>query len=203
MRCRSAPERGKHVCRRHRGPGAVAEILHGRYSRAFGALQDRFLEFLGDTETLRVEPDLAVQSLVVEELVARAVDGDSPDWRQKLAKLVELHRKEERKDDGDPDGIMHAIFAEIEQGAERSLALVEAAKLADMRANRAQKERALMARESETLSRAAVMHAFGVIFDAIQTEVPGEEGHRIVGRCQAALVGATGWGRGGEDPPSQ
>lgn len=190
--CKRAPATGRTRCKLHGGASlsgpASPTWKHGRYSKVLGPLREAFIEHLAREDLLAVAPDLALLDVVSGELLARALEGDSPGFRKDALALWRSFREAGASGD---EGRTRALGMELDRlltdGYSRSRALLEASDLARKRAGIAQSEKRndLMAERNYT--EATVLASYARIIALIQAALPGRPGSALVDRIASEV----------------
>lgn len=163
-------------CKTH-GGGALAQpavVSTGLYSKHLSRLSDRFSQLVDDPASLLdLNPGLALMGVYTEHLIERAMDADTPEFREKARQLwIRADRARQWDQEQEFRELFDALGTLLDEGVQSDDILREAMVAAERRQVRVEKAAEIELKHEEGLSTRAVLALFGEVIRAVQNSVP-------------------------------
>ena len=175
-------------CRVH-GAGSGAPIKSGRYSRVLNKWGRSFERALHDKELLDTRRELAMMDTLIEKLVRRAQQADTPSWREDLRSTYAALDKAVKDRRQDQVRLLLKQLGElIETGATHDQATRDLIDKLDRRANRAHKINELEVRREEKVTVTEVGIIFARLIEMLKAQLDVHTFHRLVPELQKLVA---------------
>lgn len=184
--CGRRPSIGKRVCHMH-GANGGRPIVHGRRSKLFRSLRERYDEAMADEKLLDMREDIAVLDVVLSE-VAQDVEDGAPRqlWSEALKDLREAFSA---KNSAARVVALKRLEDRLVGGERRGRALEALAKAAERRSERVEAAWYVKLQAAQAINARDLVAIFERIADTLVEEVGAEKAGKVMNRLDSQVLG--------------
>lgn len=171
----------KGPCKVHGGKAGGPLTAGGRYSRVLKKWGRSFERALHDKELLDTRRELAMIDVLIEKLVRRAQQADTPSWREELrGTYAALDKAVKERKQNEVRVLLKQLGELIETGATHDQATRDLIDKLDRRANRAHKINELEVRREEKITVSEMGIIFARLIEVLKAQLDVHTFHRLI-----------------------
>ena len=162
-------------------------MKHGRYSKSLGKFREAYEEARRDPSLLDLRETLALLDVVLQKAVARASDGDTPEFRKKARELCEVVEASIGAEDCEEHVAKLAEY--LDRGVEETRALEQLSTAAERLSRRQEKAWKIRLDAASAINARDLVAVLSRFADIVLEEVPKLDAARVIKRIDREVLG--------------